>query len=206
APYATPNAAAAINLCACAVVSSRCVSARSIRNRPFPINFRCTGKRHEYPDRHVHGKSVLRPGSPKNASPMEVCSQPGMASDCPSDFQNKVTKTQTAVLGFRVKSGWAAVVLLTRPANAPQIADVNRVELADPRLPETRQPYHASTGKLESDFKIVNRREGVVRCITQQSLGTLLTGYGQKGYRISRAALIVGSQIDPASIANAHIR
>ena len=117
-----------------------------------------------------------------------------------------MTKTQTAVLGFRVKSGWAAVVLLTRPANAPQIADVNRVELSDPRLPETRQPYHASTGKLESDFKIVNQREGVVRCITQQSLGTLLTGYGQKGYRISRAALIVGSQIDPASIANAHIR
>ena len=36
-----------------------------------------------------------------------------MASDGPSDLQNAVIKTQTAALGFRVKSGRAAVVLLT---------------------------------------------------------------------------------------------
>jgi hypothetical protein len=127
-----------------------------------------------------------------------------MASNSPSDIQNKVT--QTAALGFRVKSGWAAVVLLTSTADAPQLADVNRVELSDPRLPETRQPYHATMGKLETDFRIVKRRERIVRCIAQQSLGTLLTSYRQKGYRIRRAAIVVGSQIDPAIIANPHIR
>jgi hypothetical protein len=31
-----------------------------------------------------------------------------MASHGPSDLQNAVIKTQTAALGFRVKSGWAA--------------------------------------------------------------------------------------------------
>ena len=61
-------------------------------------------------------------------------------------------------------------------------------------------------GKLETDFRIVNRRERIVRCIAQQSLGTLLTSYRQKGYRIRRAAIVVGSQIDPAIIANPHIR
>jgi hypothetical protein len=35
---------------------------------------------------------------------------------------------------------------------------------------------------------------------------TLLKGYRQKGFRIMRAALVVGSQIDPANIANPHIR
>jgi hypothetical protein len=129
-----------------------------------------------------------------------------MASNGPRDIQNKVTKTQTAALGFRVKSGWAAVVLLTRLRDAPQLADVNRVELSDPRLPETRQPYHASMGKLETDSRIVNRRERVVRCIAKQSLGTLLTGYRQKGYRIRQAVLVVGSQIDPTIITNPHIR
>ena len=129
-----------------------------------------------------------------------------MASNGASDLQNKVSKAQTAALGFRVKSGWAAVVLLTGSADSPQLADVNRVELSDPRLPETRQPYHASMGQLETNSRIVNRRERVVRCIAQQSLGTLLTGYGQKNYRIRRAALVVGSQIDPAIIANPHIR
>src|SRR5438874_10192519 len=33
-----------------------------------------------------------------------------------------------------------------------------------------------------------------------------LKGYQQKGFRIRRAALVVGSQIDPAKIANPHIR
>jgi len=129
-----------------------------------------------------------------------------VASDSPGDLQNKVTKARTAALGFRIKSGWAAVALLTRSADSPQLADVNRVELSDPRLPETRQPYHATMGKLETDSIKVNRRERVVRCIAQESLGTLLTGYRQKGYRIRRAALVVGSQIDPAIIANPHIR
>jgi hypothetical protein len=61
-------------------------------------------------------------------------------------------------------------------------------------------------GKLETDSKVVSRRERLVRRIAQQSLGTLLTSYRQKGYRIRRAALVVGSQIDPAIIANPHIR
>jgi hypothetical protein len=115
-------------------------------------------------------------------------------------------KAQTVGLGFRVKSGWAAVVLLTRSAHLPQLLDVGRVELSDPRLPETRQPYHAAMGTLETDSTKLDRREHVVRCIAQQSLATLLIGYRQKGYRIKRAALVVGSQIDPSTIANPHIR
>jgi hypothetical protein len=129
-----------------------------------------------------------------------------MASNGPSDLQNTVIKTQTAALGFRVKSGWAAVVLLTDTAHFPQLSDVRRIELCDPRLPETRQPYHAAMGKLETDSTKVNQRECVVQNISQQLLTRLLTGYQQKGFRIRRAALVVGSQIDPANIANPHIR
>ena len=137
---------------------------------------------------------------------MEVCSKPGMASDSPRDLQNTVTKTQTAALGFRVKSGWAAVVLLTGTASSPRLSDIGRIELCDPRFPETRQPYHAGTGELETDSTTLNKRERLVRCISQQSLTTLLVGYHQKGLRIRHAALVVGSQIDPANIVNPHIR
>jgi hypothetical protein len=128
-----------------------------------------------------------------------------MAGDSARDFQNKM-KPQTAVLGFRVKSGWAAVVLLTGSSHSPELSDVSRIELSDPRLPETRQPYHAAMGKLETDSEELNRRERVVRCIAQQSLGNLLVGYRQKGYAIRRAAVVVGSQVDPTHIANPHIR
>jgi hypothetical protein len=115
-------------------------------------------------------------------------------------------KPQTAALGFRVKSGWAAAVLLTGPTRSPQLCDVRRIDLSDPRLPETRQPYHAAMGKLETDTTKINRRVSVVRSIAQQSLATLLASYRQKGYAIRCAALVVGSQVDPDSIANAHIR
>jgi hypothetical protein len=115
-------------------------------------------------------------------------------------------KPQPAALGFRVKSGWAAAVLVTGPTRSPQLCDVRRIDLSDPRLPETRQPYHAAMGKLETDTTKINRRVSVVRSIAQQSIATLLASYRQKGYAIRRAALVVGSQVDPDSIANAHIR
>jgi hypothetical protein len=115
-------------------------------------------------------------------------------------------KPQPAALGFRVKSGWAAALLLTGPRRSPQLYEIRRIDLPDPRLPETRQPYHARTGKLETDTTKINRRVRVVRCIAQQSIATLVAGYREKGYAITRAALVVGSQVDPDSIANAHIR
>jgi len=111
-----------------------------------------------------------------------------------------------AALGFRVKSGWAAAVLLTDSARSPRLCDVQRIDLCDPRFPETRQPYHAAMGKLETDARKINRRVRLVRSIAQRSIATLLDGYRQNGYSIRRAALVVGSRIDPASIANPHIR
>jgi hypothetical protein len=117
-----------------------------------------------------------------------------------------MTKPRAAALGLRVKSGWAAVVLLTGTAQSPQFCDVRRIELSDPEHPETRQPYHAAMGKLEKDARKINQRVDVVRCIAQQSIATLLAGYRQQNFKIRRAALVVGSQIDPDSIANPHIR
>jgi hypothetical protein len=123
-----------------------------------------------------------------------------------SCYISKQVKTETAAFGFRVKSGWAAVVLLTGPVHSPQVHDVARIDLSDPQLPETRQPYHAATGKLEADMPTVNQRVRVVRCIAQESISRLLASYDRRGYRIRRASLVVGSQIDPASIPNPHIR
>src|SRR5256885_15185050 len=48
-----------------------------------------------------------------------------------------------AAVGFRVKSGWATAVLLVGPARAPRVADRRVIELSDPAVPTSRQPYHA---------------------------------------------------------------
>ena len=129
-----------------------------------------------------------------------------MGKDSACDISDAMTKPRAAALGLRVKSGWAAAVVLTGTARSPQLFDVRRIELSDPQHPKTRQPYHAAMGKLERDARKINQRVDVVRGIAQQSIATLLAGYRRQNLRIRRAALVVGSQIDPDSIANPHIR
>jgi hypothetical protein len=136
---------------------------------------------------------------------MEIIAQPGLVSYSACDISNAV-KPQTAALGFRVKSGWAAVVLLTGPTDSPALRDNRLIDLSDPRVPKTRQPYHASFGQLETDATKTNRRTDIVHRATKQSVTKLLSDYRQKGYSITRASLVIGSQLDPATIANPHIR
>jgi hypothetical protein len=121
-------------------------------------------------------------------------------------YISKQVKAETAAPGFRVKSGWAAAVLLTGPIGSPALRDNRMIDLSDPRVPETRQPYHATFGQLETDAKNINRRTDIVHRITEQSITDLLSDYRRKGYSITRASLVIGSQLDPSSIANPHIR
>jgi hypothetical protein len=48
-----------------------------------------------------------------------------------------------AVMGFAPHSGWAAVVALGGSPADPRVLARSRVEMADPRAPESTQPYHA---------------------------------------------------------------
>ena len=59
-------------------------------------------------------------------------------------------------------------------------------------------------GKLETDPGKIRARLRIVRRVARQSITRLLAEY--RGFVIRRAALVIGSQIDPASIANPHIR
>jgi hypothetical protein len=123
-----------------------------------------------------------------------------------SCYISKQVKAETAAAGFRVKSGWAAAVLLTGPISSPALRENRMIDLSDPRVPETRQPYHATFGQLETDAKKTNRRTSIVHRVTKQSITDLLSDYRRKGYSITCASLVIGSQIDPASVANPHIR
>jgi hypothetical protein len=136
---------------------------------------------------------------------MEIVAESGVGSYSSGDISNEV-KPRTVAPGLRVKSGWAAVVLLTGPIDSPRLCDNRVIDLSDSRFPETRQPYHAAMGKLETDAKEISRRTDIVHRTAKKSVTKLLTEYRHKGYTITRASLVVGSQIDPATIANPHIR
>lgn len=105
-----------------------------------------------------------------------------------------------------MKSGWAAAVRLDGPAEAPRLALCRAIELSDPKAPETRQPYHAAFGTLEEDAAVVERRARTVRRVAAESVRDLLGAGRDLPGSIRSAALVVGSEVDPASIANPHIR
>jgi len=54
-----------------------------------------------------------------------------------------MSPAQSCTLGFRVKSGWATAVLIANSAKAPSVIDSRVIELADPDVAHSRQPYHA---------------------------------------------------------------
>ena len=115
------------------------------------------------------------------------------------------TRPSRTAIGFRVKSGWATAVLLGL-SDSPQILDRRVVELSDPSVPESRQPYHAGFGTLEEDASEIRWRTGVVRRAAGRSVTALLQAYRSLGCTPRSAALVVGSLIDPALVANPHIR
>jgi hypothetical protein len=115
-------------------------------------------------------------------------------------------KKRQAALGFRVKSGWAASVLLAASIHSPELCDSQVIELSDPHDPTTRQPYHAAMGQLETNAAKVKRRTQSVDRMVRKAVADLLQRSADNGYTIRRAGLVVGSQINPDAIANPHIR
>lgn len=109
-------------------------------------------------------------------------------------------------LGFRVKSGYAVAVVVRGPASAPTLVARRIVELCDPAVAQTRQPYHADLHAHEHDPRELGRHIAIVTQCATQSIAELLAAKVFAGAACGRAALVVGSVIDPAAVANPHIR
>lgn len=118
-----------------------------------------------------------------------------------------MSRSETHALGLRVKSGWAAAVLVAGPPRAPRVLDHRTIALSDPAIAASRQPYHAVMGARAADAAQLEAMLcGVVTRVTRESVGTLLAEYRAAGHAVHRVALVVGSLIDPAHIGNDHIR
>lgn len=121
------------------------------------------------------------------------------------DIQHGQRRFQAAV-GFTVKSGWASAVLLTGPAASPRVLDSRRLELSDPAVPESRQPYHAGFGTARGAGPELSKLVASVERFGRQSVAGLVRDYRAAGHKLRGAGIVVGSLLDPERIANAHIR
>lgn len=97
-------------------------------------------------------------------------------------------------------------VLLAGPASAPRVLDRRRIELSEPAIPDSMQPYHAGFGTEQQDSAVIARLTSVITKCANKSLASLIKMYDELGPLPTRMGIVVGSTADPASIANQHIR
>ena len=83
--------------------------------------------------------------------------------------------------------------------------DSRRVEISDPDVADSRQPYHAGFGTARDAGDELKRLVSLVKTYGRKSVTALLREY-QKQATVRGAGVIVGSLIDPGTIGNEHIR
>jgi len=111
-------------------------------------------------------------------------------------------------IGFRIKTGNAIVVAVAREGKGFEVVDRRIISLCDPALPTTRQPYHVIeeiADAVEAEREIA-RLCRIVRQIAKKEVSKLIASYKKQKYEFSKAALVVGSVIDPQKIGNPHVR
>jgi hypothetical protein len=115
-------------------------------------------------------------------------------------------------VGLRIKSGRAIAVAVAGPSAAPAVLLRCQVELCDPGVAATRQPYHDGFGTAQEDRQEIARLTEIIECCATRSIAALIHDVSnatrQPVGRPGRlwAALVVGSVTDPAAVGNLHIR
>jgi hypothetical protein len=111
-----------------------------------------------------------------------------------------------AAIGFTIKSGWAAAVLIEHQVNSARIVCTHRVELCDPALPESKQPYHDGLATMRQPGPTLTRLLKSIRRFGEQSLLSVFETVQRRESELLGVGVVAGSLIDPATISNEHIR
>ena len=106
-------------------------------------------------------------------------------------------------IGLKIKSGFAIAAVLMEEADRTAIELVRTVQLSSEELPESRFPYHPTIEMSGREGTATSRRAvEEVRRVALREMRQLLKD--AKG--VERAALVVGSTIDPDKLGNPHVR
>jgi hypothetical protein len=98
-------------------------------------------------------------------------------------------------------------VVVTGTAAAPHVLEHRSLELADPAVPDSRQPFHAGLGlDAKTADPIVKRACDAARAATLAALRELVASVRAGGREPRGVGLVVGSDTDPTKLGNPHVR
>jgi len=109
---------------------------------------------------------------------------------------------KAAVMGFAPHSGWAAVVVLGGSRADPEILARSRVEMADPRAPLSKQPYHAveDLGVEEAAARVA-RYMAVAEGMAYAAIQALAQNLATRGHRAKSVGILESSGRKGSSLA-----
>ena len=101
---------------------------------------------------------------------------------------------KTAALGFRVHSGWTALIALALEKNQPIILVRQRPRLVATFNYTFRQPYHtAEKMTLDEAQTFLDQQRDEARVLALSALRAAQTEAAQQGFEITRTALLLAS-------------
>jgi hypothetical protein len=106
-----------------------------------------------------------------------------------------------------VKTGYATAIILVGQPIAPEFLIREQVLLSNLENDDSRQPYHAGLDRGERVGAAVvakARRDAEARATA--ALHNLLLAAERRGSRPRSIGLVVGSQVDPLTLGNLHVR
>jgi len=116
-------------------------------------------------------------------------------------------KSPQVAIGFRVKTGRATAVVMAGPASAPQVLSRRSLQLWDPAIPESYQPWHAELELPPAESaRVVPAALKAVERVAVSALRELVGEIQPAPASILGISLVAGSATDPESIRNPHMR
>jgi len=99
-----------------------------------------------------------------------------------------------AAVGLRVHSGWAALVALTGVRESPEVIARRRIEIADPGIRGSKQPFHAA-----EPLEFLDAQAHIERCaasterLARQALQAAIDGLRDRRAQAAACGMILGS-------------
>ncbi|HTO09324.1 MAG TPA: hypothetical protein VMR86_19890 [Myxococcota bacterium] len=110
-------------------------------------------------------------------------------------------------VGLRVKTGRATAVVVAGSAQQPRVIERRALQLYDPAVPHSGQPYHVELElPPEAAAPLLARALEAIRAVAGRELEGLRESLVGDGGRLCGLALVAGSLGDPSGIRNPHVR
>jgi len=108
--------------------------------------------------------------------------------------KNAAQSTTPVALGFRAHSGWVAAVAVSATRGGIEVIDRRRIDLADPGIPGSVQPYHAAEGMDSKPAQAyITRCINSTRDLANRGLKELIDEMRNCGHRISGCGILLAS-------------